>query len=247
MKTSRETLQENIIIIPARKDSKSIKNKNIKLFCGKPLIYWTIKLALESKLGLVCVSTDCKKIRNYSISLGAFSPFLRPKKLSTDKAKTEDVIIHALNYYFNSGKLFKSFFLLQPTSPFRSVKDLINSWKIFKKKKFTSVFSVTESIANHNPYWMIIKDKKNIARGFKVKKLSKFLSRRQDLPKVFFRNDFLYLSKVQNLLNKSPNLYGNKPGLLVINKDRLDYDLNTIKDWAMAETLFRKFGNKIIK
>ena len=95
----KKLLNRNLMIIPARKGSKSIKNKNMRLFCGKPLIYWTIKLALKSNLGTVCVSTDCKRIKKYASSLGAETPFLRPKDIARDNTPVEPVINHAINFY----------------------------------------------------------------------------------------------------------------------------------------------------
>ena len=86
-------------IIPARKGSKGIRNKNIKKFAGKPLIYWTIKVAINSNLDKVIVSTDSDTIIKYSKSYGAEVPFKRPLNISQDKSKTIDVIKHAINFY----------------------------------------------------------------------------------------------------------------------------------------------------
>jgi CMP-N,N'-diacetyllegionaminic acid synthase len=229
----------NLIIIPARKNSKSIKNKNIKIFCKKPLIYWSIKVALDSKLGTVCVTTDCKEIRKIAIEFGAEAPFLRPKCYAKDTTPTDPVIIHALNFYKKKGANFKNFFLLQPTSPFRKKNDIINSWNIFKRSKCSSVVSVSEATANHNPEWILILKKNGIITNSFSKSLNNFAARRQDLPKAYFRNDFVYLSKISNLFSKNPSIYGNKPKLLISNKSRLDFDLNTNKDWFIAEKVFK--------
>ena len=87
----------NLCIIPARKGSKRIKNKNIGNFFGKPLIYYSIKNALNSKLfNDVIVSTDCVNIKKISEKYGASVPFLRPKKLSNDQASTKDVVDYVL-------------------------------------------------------------------------------------------------------------------------------------------------------
>ena len=87
-----------LAIIPARKGSKEIKNKNFKLFNGRPLIYWTIKSAKKSKyLDKILVSTDCLKIKNFSLKMKIHCPFLRPKNLSTSTAIANRVIVHALN------------------------------------------------------------------------------------------------------------------------------------------------------
>jgi CMP-N,N'-diacetyllegionaminic acid synthase len=235
----------NLILIPARKNSKSIKNKNIKLFCGKPLIYWTIKLALKSNLGRVCVSTDSKKIQNYARSLGAESPFLRPKNIAQDKTSSEPVIKHAINFYKNKNIKFNLFFLLQPTSPFRIKSDLVNAWNLLKKnKKCTSVFSVSLAEGNNNPYWMIKKNKKKAVKFIDNKPLQNLISRRQLLPDIYFRNDFVYLSKISNIFYKKPNIYGTNPMLLISNKERLEIDINTKKEWTVAEKLFEIMRKK---
>ena len=89
-----------IAIIPARKGSKRIKNKNIKLFFGKPIIYWSIKAAKDSKLfDKIIVSTDCKIIANIANKFGAETPFVRPKNLSGDVVNVDKVIKHALLWY----------------------------------------------------------------------------------------------------------------------------------------------------
>jgi len=234
--------QSYLIIIPARKGSKSIKNKNIKLFCGKPLIYWTIILAIKSNLGRVVVSTDSKKIQKYALSLGAESPFLRPEKLAQDNSPSESVVNHAINFYKEKNINFDYFILLQPTSPFRVKNDLINACSILKKnKKCTSVFSVSLLPAYHNPHWLIKinKDKKAI-KFVDDGKMQTILSRRQLLPKVYYRNDFFYLSKVKNILSKKPNMYGDCPMVLITKEERINIDINTMKEWTIAENLFKK-------
>lgn len=233
--------EKNLIIIPARKGSKSIKNKNIKLFCGKPLIYWTIKIALQSKLGKVCVSTNCKKIQSYALSLGAEAPFLRPQSISGDKTPTEPVIQHALNFYKSRNHIFDFFFLLQPTSPFRKKSDIIKAWNTLKNnKKCSSVFSVSLAEGNNNPHWMIKKKNEKIIKFVDNKSLLNFLPRRQLLPEVYYRNDFIYISRVNNIISKRPNIYGNNPKLIILEKNRVDIDINSKREWIIAEKLFKE-------
>jgi N-acylneuraminate cytidylyltransferase len=89
----------NILIIPARKGSKRIKNKNRKIFFGKPVISYSIKIGMKSGLFTkILVSTDCKKIANIAKKFGASIDFIRPKHLSTDTANTASVVQHALNF-----------------------------------------------------------------------------------------------------------------------------------------------------
>ena len=86
-----------IAIIPARIGSKRIKQKNIKIFCGKPIIYWTIKKIIESKFfDKIIVSTDSNKIAKIVKRFGAEVPFLRPKNISDDYTGTLEVVRHAI-------------------------------------------------------------------------------------------------------------------------------------------------------
>ena len=89
-------------LIPARKGSKGIKKKNIKEFCGKPLIQWTLNSALESKyIDQVIVSTDCDQIASLAVKSGAKVPYIRPPNLSSDTANMIDVVLDLLKKYLN--------------------------------------------------------------------------------------------------------------------------------------------------
>ena len=120
-----------LALIPARGGSKGIKNKNIKLFNGKPLIEWTIRSALNSKLiDKIVVSSDSNKILNISKKLGV-DVILRPKNISGDKASTESVIKHCIKYYKN---FYQTVVLLSPTSPLRKKNDIDKAIKFFYEK-----------------------------------------------------------------------------------------------------------------
>ena len=96
-----------LAIIPARSGSKSIKDKNIISYKGKPLIYHSIQIALKSKLiNRVIVSTDSKKYANISKKFGAEVPFLRPKKISKDNSSDSEWIFHAIDYLIKKEKYY---------------------------------------------------------------------------------------------------------------------------------------------
>jgi len=87
---------------------------------------------------------------------------------------------------------------------------------------------------------MIKKNKKGKALKFiDNKSLQNLLPRRQLLPKVYYRNDFVYLSRVNNIISRKPNIYGKNPILLISENKRLDIDINTEKDWIVAQMLFK--------
>lgn len=235
---------KNLILIPARAGSKSIKNKNMRQFFGKPLIYWAIKAGLESNLGPVCVSTDSREIQEYAISLGCICPFIRPSELAEDTTPTEPVLIHACQFFLNSGINFRNIILLQPTSPFRTVGDICQAMMLMSEDEdLSSVFTVREAIANQNPHWMLSMDKIGNVQRFMGGSLTELAARRQDLPKSYIRNDYVYCLRANNLFEIKPNLYGKTPKLLVSDETRLDIDLNTEKDWQMGEILFGMIEN----
>jgi len=131
----------NIAIIPARIGSKRVKQKNIKIFEGKPLIYYSIKAAKKTKIfDKILVSTDSKKIRDIVLRYGAEVPFLRPKKLSDDYTGTKDVINHSIKWCMKNKIEAKYVCCIYPTAPFINYKNLIKSYKLIKKKKLTSLF-----------------------------------------------------------------------------------------------------------
>ncbi len=136
-------MKDTIAIIPARKNSKRLKNKNIIDFLGKPLIYYSIINALKSKfISEVIVSTDSKKIKKISESFGAYVPYLRSKKLCLDNSKITDVIYDLYKNYISKKKNIKKIIILQPTSPLRDFRDIDKSLEFFDIKNADYVTSL---------------------------------------------------------------------------------------------------------
>ena len=130
----------NIAIIPARGGSKRIVNKNIKIFFGKPIIYWTIMKLKKTKIfDKIYVSTDSIKIYKTIKKFNCDILFPRPKKLSNDYAKTIDVIKYEIKKINN--KKIKNICCMYPAAPLTSVKDLIKGYNYLKKNKNFFVIS----------------------------------------------------------------------------------------------------------
>jgi CMP-N,N'-diacetyllegionaminic acid synthase len=232
--------KNSLAIIPARGGSKSIKNKNIKSFNGKPLIAWTIEQALASNITRVVVTTDSEEIKEIAIKFGAEVPFLRSKELSSDIMGIEPVIIDVLDYLKDSELYFPDCVaLLMPTSPFREINDINIALNIFLNNEVSSVISVTPAVANNNPYWMLKEESNSVVKLFNGQNLSEIKTRRQDLPDVFIRNDFIYALDPKNLYTNNPGLYGENPKLMKVSESRMDVDINTELDWNKAEILFK--------
>jgi CMP-N-acetylneuraminic acid synthetase len=128
-------MNETLIIIPARSGSKRIKNKNIRIVNGKPLIYWTIKYAKKySKNEDIIVSSDSKIVGDIS-RLEKVKFLKRPKKISGDKASVYFAINHVLKKIKDKSK-YKYIALLQPTSPLRPINIISNAIKLLQRNKF---------------------------------------------------------------------------------------------------------------
>ena len=120
----------------ARGNSKGLKNKNLKTFCGKPLIYWSIEACKKSKyISEIYVSTDSKKIQFYAKKFKAKVPFTRPKKYSNDNSPEISAWLHMLRYFKDKKIDIQNFVSVPVTSPLRTSKDLDNMISIFFKKK----------------------------------------------------------------------------------------------------------------
>ena len=167
-----------ICIIPARSGSKRIKNKNIKLFAGKPIISYAIQLAKSCGLfKRIVVSTDSYKISKIAKKYGAEVPFLRSKKLANDFTPTLDVLIDCINKI--SSQNTKYHFCLYPCTTLIYKKDLINSFKKIKKINFDHLSSVSEYDAS--PYRALRFVGKNRIE-FNSKKFARM--RTQNIPKL---------------------------------------------------------------
>ena len=126
----------SLCIIPARSGSKRIPNKNILNFCGKPIIAWSIETALASEcFSNVVVSTDSPEIASIAASYGAEVPFIRPKNISDDHSTTEEVILHALDWFSSRSQRFKHIYCLYPTAPLARTNDLIQAQQLLMFQK----------------------------------------------------------------------------------------------------------------
>ena len=232
--------QQNVAIIPARKGSKSIPNKNIVDFKGKPLIAWTIELALQSKkISRVIVSTDCENIARISKSFGAEVPFIRPSVLAEDATPMEPVLNHAVEWLEQNEKYkVDSVVLLVPTCPLRRLNHIEKCIDLFHEKSLDCVFTSNEIPAHYTPYWAIRVDESQKALSFNGQDLRDGYKSRQEFPSICYaKNDLAYVLSPDNLKHKTPSVFGNKNSL--INTNRIfDCDINEPEDLPIALALF---------
>lgn len=224
----------NIAFIFARKDSKGLKNKNIKNLHGKPLIAWTIETAKKSKLiDKVFVSTDCELIADISKQYGADVPFIRPKSLAKDNTPELMAWQHAINFIINKMNMtFDNFISLPCTSPLRHVEDIDNAIKAFCKQNPDLLISVTES--NRNPYFnMVSKDEHGFCK--RVIEPDEIVHNRQHARKVWDITTVIYISN-QEYIMSSHDILSGKVYAFDIPRER-SLDIDTELDFKHAEYL----------
>lgn len=155
-----------VAIIPARKGSKGIKNKNIITYKGKPLLYHSIKSALKlSKINKVIVSTNSKKYESLAKKFGA-EVIIRPNNISKDNSFDKDYLVHAYNYLKKKNNYIVDLFvLLRPTCPDRDSNDLKKALEI-AIKNFSKYSSVRSVHSVHNPPQKVFKIKNMYLSGF---------------------------------------------------------------------------------
>ena len=221
-----------LCIIPARSGSKEIKNKNIKKFNGKPLIYYSIQFAKKLKfINKIIFSTDSKRYLNYANKYYRFGKLLRPKRFSKDNSKAIDYVKFEINRLKNY-KEFKFLLLLQPTSPFREKKKFIQAFKILKKNLCDSIIS--SKIVKQHPLLMhkyknkVVYFSKNYKRAF---------AGRQSYPKLYLRQGSMYFTKISTLL-KTNSLHGGKTKHIVMN-GKFAIDLDSKEDLILLKNYFK--------
>lgn len=226
---------ENIAIIPARSGSKGLKDKNIKLLCGKPLLAYSIEAAKESgQFTEIMVSTDSEEYAEIARKYGGAVPFLRSGETSTDKASSWDVVKEVLLWYREQGRRFDSAMLLQPTSPLRKGEDIRKAYEIFHKHGAKGVVGLCE--AEHSPLWCNTLPENRSLKGFLKKEL---LSKgRQQLSQYYRINGAIYLLRLQEIETMDFSLYEENCYAYVMPGER-SIDIDTELDFKIAETIMQ--------
>ena len=222
-----------LAIIPARGGSKRIPRKNIKPFCGKPMIAWSIEAALQSAcFDQVIVSTDDAEIADGARQWGASVPFMRPAELSDDHTGTIPVIRHAIKWFEQQGQNIQEACCLYATAPFVRAGDLRRGLEILQGNDCDYAFSVTS-------YAFPIQRAIRINGAGRVEMFSPehFNTRSQDLEEAFHDAGQFYWGHAEAWI-KGKMIFSQDSLPVLLPRYRVQ-DIDTPEDWVRAEWLFK--------
>ena len=222
---------KNLAIITARGGSKRIPRKNIKPFCGKPILCYSIEAALSSGVfDEVMVSTDDEEIAQVAKKAGAKVPFFRSAETADDYASTDDVIMEVIKAYQQIGQHFDSFCCIYPTAPFLSSERLRSAMELLKEAD--SVMPVVSF--SYPPQRGLIVN----GAGFVERQFPEYATARsQDLPKIYHDCGQFYACRTDAFLAAGTT---DVERLLPLVLTELEVqDIDTMEDWELAELKYR--------
>jgi N-acylneuraminate cytidylyltransferase len=220
-----------IAIIPARGLSKRIPRKNIKDFCGKPMIAWSIEIAKASGLfHKIIVSTDDEEIAKVAIQWGAEVPFMRPEELSNDYTGTTEVIAHATQWVLDRGLDVEALCCIYATAPFVQVDDLQRGWDALESGDWAYAFTVTDFAA---PIFRSFKQTPD--GGIEMFFPEHFSTRSQDLPIALHDAGQFYWGRPLAWV-EGKRVFDRHSIPIIIPRWRVQ-DIDNEDDWLRAEIL----------
>ncbi len=212
------------IIIPARKNSKRLRGKNLKVLDGKPLISHSIEYALKFfNANNIWINTDDIKITKIANSYGIRSYKRRPE-LALDNTLIGEVIYDHCKFFLEQKIDFQNIIVLQPTNPIRDNIDITKIIQVFQKEKLESLMSVS-----------LLKKKIGVINGKKFKPINyNFEQRSQDIDKIFFENGLIYISS-KNLILEKKKIISDNVFPYLTDGIGSNIDIDFIEDLQMAE------------
>ena len=222
----------SIAIITARGGSKRIPKKNIKDFCGKPIIAYSIETAIKSDIyHEIMVSTDSEEIAEIAVKYGAKVPFLRSKATSNDYATSADVIKEVLCEYVKKGKVYDIFTCIYPTDPFVTEKKLEYANEALKKMDIDGVVAITRFSFPPQRAFVI----RNDCLAYQYPENAR--KRSQDLEPLYYDAGQFYFCKTERFLEHHSLILPKTIGYIM--KEEEVQDIDTLSDWTIAEMKYK--------
>lgn len=221
-----------VAVITARGGSKRIQRKNIKDFCGKPIIAYSIEAALESKIfDEVMVSTDDEEIAEIAERYGAIVPFVRSKENANDFATTADVLLEVIESYKKIGKEFSCLCCIYPTAPFVTSEKLKKAMMFLKEIECQTVMPVVE-FSFPPMRGMYIRE-----GNLEYCHPEYAFTRSQDIEKMYHDCGQFYCVRIEDFVKEKKLVMPNTKAIIV--PEREVQDIDTEEDWAMAEIKYQ--------
>ena len=221
-----------LALILARKNSKRLPKKNLRILGHKPLINWTIDLLKKIKhIDNILVSTDSKKIQKVALKSNVLCPKMRPKHLSGDKTTSEQSALYELRRYEKLYCKVDGLLLMQPTSPFRTIKNVNKGIKLFKKNPKNYVIGVSKlknEKLNNKPIFLL---RNNSLYSIKNKD---YYFKKNYKKNLFYTNGYFYLVN-KSLFLKTKSFKKKVVLPLIINSPKESLDIDTYKDFFFAK------------
>lgn len=234
-------VKEAIAIIPARGGSKRIPKKNIKDFFGKPLIAYSIEVALQSNLfEKVIVTTDDAEIAKIAKKYGAEVPFLRPKELSDDFTGTTEVVNHAIEFLEKQGEKYKYICTIYATAPFLQVKHLLEGYKALQNSDAVNAFSSTTM-----PFPIQRTFKLDENGRYKMFTPEHYMTRSQDLEEAYQDAGQFYWTNRERQKESDNTMVFSDISIPIILPRYLVQDIDTLEDWKRAEYMYQAINNTL--
>ena len=231
---------KRLAMITARGGSKRIPYKNIRDFCGKPIITYSIKAALQAGVfDEIMVSTDNEEIARAGKAAGASIPFMRSENTSGDYATAAEVILEVLKEYEERGQVFDTACCIYPTAPFVTGEKLKKAIQLLEEEEYDSVMPVAEF--SFPPLrGMVMKDNKIT---YKWEEFSQ--CRSQDLEKIYHDCGQFYAFRVEKF-KETGKLVADNTGAIIIDELEMQ-DIDNEVDWKLAELKYGLMRQKSLE
>jgi len=229
-----------VALIPARAGSKRVKNKNIRILAGHPLIAHTIAAATGSTIFKdIIVSTDTADIADIAEYYGAEVPFLRPEKFAGDLSPDIEWIEYTLQRLREEGRTYDCFSILRPTSPFRQPQTIHRAWELFKSQNGVDSLRAVEKCRQHpGKMWVVRGNRMTPLLPLNPAEQPWHSSQYQSLPEVYVQNASLEIAWTRVVFDG--RTIAGQVLVPFFTEGYEGFDINHPQDWAMAAELIKK-------
>jgi N-acylneuraminate cytidylyltransferase len=229
-----------VAFIPARSGSKRLPDKNIKPFCGHPMLAYTVRAAIDSGVfDTVICATDNKLYADIAKYYGAEVPFLRPIEISSDKSPDIEWVTWILKTLKDSGHEYEFFSILRPTSPFRLPETIRRAWDAFKSDPEADSLRAIEKCRQHPGKMWVVRGKRMLpvmplTNGITPWHSSQYAA----LPEIYAQDASLEIARSCIVLEQ--NTIAGEAIIPFISQGLEGFDINKPEDWFLAEQYVAK-------